>query len=137
MDERPNNEKLISLTNQIDMEEVNYANIKENKENFEKVKKAKEKELSNFDDYKAFEEVQENGQDILGTRFVLTEKPDGSIKARFVTKGFQEQFTHPSDSPTSSRQTVKICLAIAAKERWPVESSDVRSAFLQSDNIDR
>ena len=80
MDERPNNEKLISLTNQIDMEEVNYAEIKENKENFEKVKKAKEKELSNFDDYKAFEEVQEDGQDILGTRFVLTEKPDGTIK---------------------------------------------------------
>ena len=80
MDERPNNEKQISLTNQIETEDVSYAEIKETKENFEKVKKAKEKELSNFDDYKAFEEVQEDGQDILGTRFVLTKKPDGTIK---------------------------------------------------------
>ena len=81
--------------------------------------------------------MEENGQDILGTRFVLTEKPDGTIKARFVTKGFQEEFLHPSDSPTSSRETVKIFLAVAANEGWSVECSDVRSAFLQSDNIDR
>ena len=51
---------------------------------------------------------------MLGTRFVLTEKPDLTIKARFVTKGFQENFANQSDSPTSSRETVKIFLAIAA-----------------------
>ena len=54
-----------------------------------------------------------------------------------MTKGFQEQFIHPSDSPTSSRETIKIFLAITANEKWKVESSDVRSAFLQSDKIDR
>ena len=81
--------------------------------------------------------MEYDGQDILGTRFVLTEKQDGSIKARFVTKGFQEQFLHPSDSPTSSRETVKIFLAIAANKQWVVESLDVRSAFLQSDTLDR
>ena len=52
-------------------------------------------------------------------------------------KGFQEQNIHPSDSPTSSRETIKIFLAIAANEKWRVESSDVRSAFLQSETIDR
>ena len=51
----------------------------------------KAEELTNFDDYKAFEEVEDIGQEVLGTRYVLTEKPDGSIKARFVTKGFQEK----------------------------------------------
>ena len=74
---------------------------------------------------------------MLGTRYVLTEKADGTIKARFVTKGFQEQFSLPSDSPTSSRETVKVFLAIAANEGWKVECSDVSSAFLQSDKIDR
>ena len=137
MDERRNNEKWIDINNKINIENVHYAEIKETNENSEKVKEAKAKELSNFDEYQAFEEVKEDGQQILGTRFVLTEKPDGRIKARFVTKGFQEQFIHPSDSPTSSRETIKIFLAIAANENWPVESSDVRSAFLQSDNIDR
>ena len=135
MDERPKNEEWMKSINAI--ENVHYAELKETEENSEKVREAKEKELENFDKYKAFEEVQDDGQEVLGTRFVLTEKPDGRIKARFVTKGFQEEFSPPSDSPTSSRETVKIFLAIAANEGWQVECSDVSSAFLQSDNIDR
>ena len=67
----------------------------------------------------------------------MTEKPDKSIKARFVTKGFRENFSQQSDSPTSSRESIKVFLAIAANEKWEVESSDVRCAFLQSDAIDR
>ena len=137
MDERKKNEEWIEMKSKDQTEEVHYAEIKETAENASKVREAKDKELNNFDEYNAFEEVEYNGQDVLGTRFVLTEKQDGSIKARFVTKGFQEEYLHPSDSPTSSRETVKIFLAIAANEGWPVESSDVRSAFLQSDTLDR
>ena len=88
--------------------------------------------LTNFDDYEAFEEVTDEGQEILGTRFVLTEKPDHTIKARFVTKGFQEKFSDQSDSPTASRESVKIFLAIAANEKWVVESSDVRSSSVRN-----
>ena len=102
MDERPRNETWINSKNQFP-DIVQYAEIKETTANSEKVKEAKEKELTNFDDYKAYEEVEENGQEVLGTQFVLTEKPDSSIKARFVTKGFQESLNLPSDSPTSSR----------------------------------
>ena len=137
MDEREKNDEWMKMKHSSSHEEVNYSEIKETDENSEKVKEAKEKELSNFDDYEAFEEVEYDGQKVLGTRYVLTEKPDGSIKARFVTKGFQEEFLHPSDSPTSSRETIKIFLAIAGNEQWAIESSDVRSAFLQSEIIDR
>ena len=133
MQERKMNEKWVKLK----AEEAFYAEIKETPENTNRIREAKEKELKNFDDYGAFEEVKYDGQEVLGTRFVLTEKPDHRIKARFVTKGFQENFTDPSDSPTASRESVKIFLAIAANERWLVESSDVSSAFLQSDVIDR
>ena len=142
LDERTKNEKWMTTKNTIDrdpndVDHVLYGELKETSENSERVIAAKEKELANFDDYKAFKEVEEDGQVVLGTRYVLTEKPDGTIKARFVTKGFQEQNPHPSDSPTTSRETVKIFLAIAANEGWQVECSDVRSAFLQSDDIDR
>ena len=137
MDERNRNEEWITKNNEVKNEEINYAEIKETAENSERVQEAKAKELSNFDDYETYEEVKYDGQEVLGTRYVLTEKADGSIKARFVTKGFQEEFFHPSDSPTSSRETVKIFLAIAGNEKWSVESSDVRSAFLQSEMIDR
>ena len=54
-----------------------------------------------------------------------------------MVKGFQEDFNDASDSPTSSRETIKVFLAVAANKGWKVESSDVRSAFLQSDFIDR
>ena len=73
---------------------------------------------------------------MLGTRFVLTEKDDGNIKARFVIKGFQEDVDQ-SDSPTASRDTLKVFFTITANERWIIEGSDVRAAFLQSDIIDR
>ena len=52
-------------------------------------------------------------------------------------KGFQEEFGDSSDSPTSSRETVKAFLAVAANERFLIKCSDVRSAFLQSDELQR
>ena len=61
---------------------------------------------------------------------------DMSFKARFVIKGFQEQ-VEVSDSPTASRETLKVFCSIAANEKWLVEASDVNAAFLQSDPIDR
>ena len=96
----------------------------------------REKELSNFDEYKVYEEVNDEGQQILGTRFVITEKEDGSLKARFVIKGFQEELDH-TDSPTASRDTLKVFFSITANQKWVLEGSDVRSAFLQSETIDR
>ena len=136
-EERDKNEKWRKDAAKNDNECVYYAEIKETPENTEEVQKAKLKELENFDKYDAFEEVLFKDQEVLGTRYVLTEKPDKSIKARFVVKGFQEEFDDASDSPTSSRETVKVFLAVAANEGWKVECSDVRSAFLQSDTIDR
>ena len=59
------------------------------------------------------------------------------MKARLVVKGFQEENPQQSDSPTASREIFKVFCAISANECWNIEASDVRSAFLQSDVIDR
>ena len=125
------------MKNAINTDNVQYMEIKETPANSDKIREAKERELKNFDDYEAYEEVEDKGQDVLGTRYVMSIKPDGSIKARFVTKGFQENLELPSDSPTSSRETIKLFSSIAANEEWPIESSDIRSAFLQSEKLDR
>ena len=93
--------------------------------------------MKNFDNYDAFEEVPYSGQEILGSRYVLTQKDSGVVKARFVVKGFQEGCKAQSDSPTASRETLKIFLAIVANEKWSLRSNDVKSAFLQSHKIDR
>ena len=94
------------------------------------------KEMNNFEYYKVFEEVEDRGQTVLGTRFVLSTKQDGSIKARFVIKGFQEEHFQ-SDSPSASRDTLKLFCSLTANEKWKICGSDVRAAFLQSDAIDR
>ena len=66
-DEHENNTKWIETKNAINEEEIKYAEIQENDDNFEKCKIAKESELSNFDDYEAFIEVDDDGQEVLGT----------------------------------------------------------------------
>ena len=108
---------------------VYFSELKETKENEEECKAAKLKELKKFEDCNVFEGVKEEGQYVLGTRFVLTEKSNGSIKARFVIKGFQEE-NHQADSPTASRDTLKVFCSITAKKRWPISGSDVEAAFL-------
>ena len=42
-----------------------------------------------------------------------------------------------ADSPTFSRETLKLFCSICANEKWELTMSDVQSAFLQSQNIDR
>ena len=131
-----NNKEWLNNKHKINEEEIMYAEIKETEDNKELCDKAKKKELKNFDDYKVYEEVEYNDQDVLGTRFVLTQKPDGSVKARFVVKGFQEE-KQQSDSPTASRDTFKVFCSVAGNEKWEIEGSDVRAAFLQSEDLER
>ena len=137
IDERRRNERWLKSIEAERLEDAMYSEIKETQENQDEVHEAKEKELKNFDDFDVYEEEKYEGQEVLGTRFVLTQKPDKSIKARFVVKGFQENFEDASDSPTSSRETLKVFLAVAANEKFQIKCSDVRSAFLQSETIQR
>ena len=59
------------------------------------VKEAKNTEINNLLDYDIFEEVEDTGQDTIGSRWVITskEKHNGQkkqTKARIVARGFQE-----------------------------------------------
>ena len=63
--------------------------------NAPEVIEAKDKEVTNLTDYDTFEEVEDTGQEKIGSRWVITEKEkhDGQksqIKARLVARGFQE-----------------------------------------------
>ena len=65
-------------------------------QNTPKVEEAKQKDLQNMCKYRVFEEVDDIGQDRIGSRWVITqkEKADGQksdIKGRLVARGFQEQ----------------------------------------------
>ena len=82
------------------------------KHNTPEVKEAKMTEVSNLQDYDVFEEVKDEGQDTIGSRWVVTEKEkhDGQkqqTKARLVAHGFQETLKPQSDSPTVSKESLK------------------------------
>merc|ERR1711867_430173 len=60
-----------------------------------------------------FEEDEDEGQETVDSRWVITrkEKADGQkqkVKGRLVAKGFQEKKTPQSDSPTMLRESMKM-----------------------------
>ena len=60
---------------------------------------AKNNEIKNLKTYEIFEKVDDEGQETIGSRWIVTEKEkhDGqkqNYKARLVAKGFQEEISH-------------------------------------------
>ena len=86
--------------------------------------------------------VEDKGQKVISTRWVLTEKeyPDGEIKpkARLVICGFEEEEEKiQTDAPTVAKTTLRIVLAIAANVDLPVQTIDIKAAFLPGRPIQR
>ena len=97
---------------------------------------AKREELDKIiNKYKAVEEVDDDGQVRISTKFVMWYKKssDGSIKtrSRLVCRGFEEVCKVDSDSPTMEASSVKIIMAYARAKDMKIISADVKAAFLQ------
>ena len=85
-----------------------------------------------------WEEAVRQKVNVVGTRWVLTRKPTGEIKARLVIQGCQEKSCDiRSDSPTGSLGAFWSILAWAAQPGWGLRGYDAASAYLQSEGIDR
>ena len=68
------------------------------------------------------------------------EKHDGqkqAYKSRLVERGFQKFLKPQSDSPTASKDSFKMLMAVAANSRFKLAAVDIRVAFLQSRVLDR
>ena len=92
-------------------------------------------ELKKWRSYGAYEEVVDEEQTRINTRWVVNRKDihDGlkvDVKARLCLRGFQELEKPRSDSPTVDRTSTRLLYAVAANENWPVVVIDVTSAFL-------
>ena len=102
---------------------------------------AKAKELKNLVDNDVYEAVPDRGQRRVSTKWVMTEKFKENIrlvKARLVARGFEENLKNTrTDSPTCSRQALRLCFVTAATMGWEIHSLDVTSAFLQGNIIER
>ena len=66
-------------------------------------------------------------------RWVITRKPDDSLKARLVIQGFADLQlgAKPTASPTVSRRGRQLFLTVAGSLRMKVFKGDAKTAFLQ------
>ena len=104
------------------------------------VEEAKAAELDNWQKQEVYDEVQDKGQPCVSVCWVITPKLiDGkmSTKARLVAKGFQEAQDFRTDSPTCSRESLRLMTTIIASNKWQIQSIDVKTAFLQGRKIER
>merc|ERR1712243_528036 len=103
---------------------------------------AKNTEIENLRTYETFEEVRDEGQETIGSRWIITEKQkhDGQkkdYKARLVAKGFQELDQPQSNSPTAAIENFKLLMVLSANFDFKIVSMDIRAAFLQAKTLDR
>jgi len=102
---------------------------------------AKEAELKNLEAFGTFEEVKDDGQNTIGSRWIITKKAhDGQkkkCKGRIVARGFQEQVKPQSDSPTVLRASVKAFVTVAANKEFEICSMDITGAFLQAEDLEK
>ena len=103
---------------------------------------AKNNEVENLKTYETFEEILDEGQTTIGSRWVITEKQkhDGQkqdYKARLVAQGFKEIDQPQSDSPTAAKESFKLLLALSANFGFKIVSMDIRAAFLQAKTLER
>ena len=74
-------------------------------------------------------------------KWVFTEKFVNErkvLKARLVARGFEEDSSNlHTDSPTCSRQSMRLVFLTAASNKWEIKSLDIKAAFLQGDKMER
>ena len=105
------------------------------------VEQAKVNELNKWKQHNVYEEVENQGQSAISTRWVCTEKETENgklIKARLVARGFEEDSSCiQKDSPTCNKESLRVALAILASKHWHLNSLDIQAAFLQGSEISR
>ena len=120
-----------------DVEEV-YFGTSANSRRFDE---AKAQEIAKWKEFGTFVEVEDTGQPRISTKWVCTEKLKGGklvLKARLVARGFEEDKAQlRTDSPTCYKESLRLLLCILASKKWKLQSIDIKSAYLQGNNISR
>ncbi len=117
-------------------EEANVVFIPKSKHNDDECKAAKLVELHKLQEFNTYTEVPDESQFRISTTWALMKKGE-EVRTQLVARGYEDKQSYPKDSPTVSKSTVRLILTIAASERWPIKTTDVKSAFLQGREMDR
>ena len=103
---------------------------------------AKNMEIQNWKNNNVYTEVNDDDDKYaISTKWIMTTKEiDGkfTVKARLVARGFEDINNQgKNDSPTCSKDSLRISLTIMASNQWKCMSLDVKTAFLQSHQLER
>ena len=101
---------------------------------------AKKRELQSFKKLNVYEEVEDIGQDRVSSRWILSKKTVAGkeeMKARLVCRGFEELNSARTDSPVCGKEVTCLFHSVAASFGWLPEFTDVKSAFLQGEPLER
>ena len=100
---------------------------------------AKLAEHDNWVSNNVYVKVNDCGQSTISLRWVVTEKMKNNVpvvKAHLVARGFEEDLFHRTDSPTCSKDSLMLSLALMASYGWQSHSIDIKCAFLQGKEIE-
>ena len=92
---------------------VYLAQVPVDQHNKSGVNLAKERELQNWKNFSVYIEVEDQGQQTLSTRWVITEKlinDKVEFKSRLVVRGFEEEGKVQNDSPTAAKCSLRVFL---------------------------
>ena len=120
----------------LEEEECNMVLIPAERHKDEDCMNAKQVELGKLKEFETYDVVPDEGQHRISCRWVLWYKGD-EVRARLTARGFEEKEKVASDSPTIDKCNVRIVLTICQSKGWVLETSDVKSAFLQGHELDR
>ena len=107
---------------------------------------AKQKELSKLKQFGTYQEVKERElsrdqkSNIIASTWAIVNKgttDEPVIKARLCARGDLEQVEIRTDSPTTSKASIRLTLSIAASQGWVLHSLDFTNAFLQGTDLER
>lgn len=121
-------------------EQENVVLLTAEQEQSKAVMDAKHKEIKNMNTYEVFECVPYTGQKTISTRWVITEKfkdNQKTMKARLVARGYEENSNLKTDSPTCSREAMRMVMLTASIKNWMLQTIDFTSAFLQGGILER
>lgn len=98
--------------------------------------KAKLVELEKLESFDVYKIVRDEGQERISSTWVLTNK-NGEARARLVARGFEETEEIAKDSPTMCKSSFRTILCLAVSNKWTIETTDIKSAFLQGAPLER
>ena len=106
-----------------------------------KWQKAMDEEISVIERTNTWEQTDlPKGRKTIGVKWVYKTKlkENGEVdkyKARLVAKGHKQQFgvDYKVFAPVARQDTIRLVIALAAQNSWPIFQLDVKSAFLHGD----